>query len=242
MDQYIKAVQDSVAQNNEWSAQQAAKQMEFQERLSNTAHQREIDDLKAAGLNPVLSARLGGASTPSGSAASGDTSGTAAIVELMKMSLETANTAAKAAQQAAASSRGSGNVSQTSVPSDNSASGNYRMSQADAEKVYSMLGDGSRAKSIFEAAADAVGNAVGKVAGRDAGRSVSKAIKNIPIEFDPVKRGEATVNRINQNALTTQRIVDSIGSSARKLNNSITAAVSKMKKNMTGHSHSSGRF
>ncbi len=82
----------SKSQNKENQAA-SAKQMEFQERMSSTAYQRGMEDMKKAGLNPILAYSKGGASTPGGSTYQAQNIGQAAV-QGSQQAILTANSAA----------------------------------------------------------------------------------------------------------------------------------------------------
>lgn len=67
----IPGIGDSMAQEdaNEENKKLAEANREWMERMSNTAYQRAMDDMKKSGLNPLLAYQQGGASVPTSTAA-----------------------------------------------------------------------------------------------------------------------------------------------------------------------------
>lgn len=63
----------------DFNASEAQKQRDFEERMSSSAYERAVSDMRNAGLNPYLVYSNGGSSTPSGGTASSSAASAAGV-------------------------------------------------------------------------------------------------------------------------------------------------------------------
>lgn len=162
---------------NAWSAEQAFQNRLWQENMSNTAHQREVEDLKAAGLNPVLSANSG-ASTPAGTAAAADSSSVSAIKDIAVTQAQAMS--ALALMQARGSGSGYGNNEYYSKDPwakmiEDIIEG---YTGTDAKSALNQLGKGIKNTGVVGSVAGAVRNAAQWVANIFAGKNKTEKTKS----------------------------------------------------------------
>ena len=155
----------------------ANKQMDFQEKMSNTSYQRAMADMKAAGLNPMLAYQQGGASTPGGAS----TSAPNVDIGGQEASLNSAKQAAAQTKQAAAQTKHIKQQEKHSKAQTDNSAAQARISEAEADLIEKQIEIIKKRPELL--AGSATNKAIGSsIIGRNMGAAAdwsSAAIQNI---------------------------------------------------------------
>lgn len=131
-----------------FNARQAALNRSWMEKMSNSAHQREIKDLRKAGLNPILSAGGQGASVGSSSAAS-----VGHLANVGEAAVEGASTAMKASNDAVEASAKLDRLVNAETMRNSELANNYadqRLKHAQAGKFLDDVKDGPLRRELLK--------------------------------------------------------------------------------------------
>lgn len=226
---YGDALINLASQNNMWSAEQAQKQMDFQERMSNTSHQREMADLKAAGLNPVLSAQSG-ATSPSGAMGTFDSGITNAFGNIITKMLDIQSDNAKAnlvAQESNKSSysSGSGYFSSSARSTEEESKDPVKVA---AQGISDYVASG--AKGIWNAVTGFVNGLVGKDKGKYDNTATYAAGKQINNSYESSYENTKNINVVNR------KTGEKTPLSSTPIKQKISAAITTLQKAITGSS------
>lgn len=176
-------------QQMQFNSYQAQLNREWQERMSSTAYVRAMTDMRNAGLNPILAANLGGASTPGGATASASLGNPGAF---MQQGITSAGDAInRAATTKAVLTQAGKDSSQTDL---NKASTDFTKAQEGYTKSNTELNDKLKDKTIQDtatsaanaAAAAASANASNARAGLDAANTVNAVVQRGILESDAI--------------------------------------------------------